>query len=111
MKINVEKSKTLQKIGNITSIVAHVLLGIGVLALFTVPLFGIAIAFAAIVLYAIALVLAETLRRMSLRMAGETETLDYDTLRRKKRDRVTGSILLGFLLLTALTIYFTTQFN
>jgi hypothetical protein len=111
MKINIEKSKTLQKIGNITSIAAHVILIIGIIALFTFPFFGIAIAFAGVFLYVFILAIAELLRQTSLRMAGETKTLDYESLRRKKRDRATRSILLGFLLLTALTIYFTTQFN
>lgn len=104
-----KKAKQLKTVGDITSVIAHIVLALSILSVFTLPLIGLAIGFVGIVLYIMLLAVAELARQSSYRLSGIDIRNDPDVMKKKRRDKITRSILLVFLVIVALIIFFFTR--
>lgn len=67
MNVTTEKSKPLATVATVLSIIAHVILVLGIIAMFILPLIGLAIAFDAAIVYIFFIALAGIFRHLAKR--------------------------------------------
>lgn len=91
-----EKTQRLTEVSTVLVVIAHIVLALGIIMVFSWPLFGLAFGFVAAMLYISLLVIAEVFRKMATPQIVDPG-LDSRTLRRRKIFRIVRYAILALL--------------